>query len=97
MEISKVLLKPVISESSIKDMESNKYVFVVSKHANKYEVAKAVKESFSVDVLNVRTRIIKGRSRRSLRRRDRVALGPSKRATVQIGKDQKIKIFETKK
>lgn len=97
MEINKVLLKPVISESSIKDMESNKYVFVVNKHANKYEVAKAVKESFGVDVLNVKTRIIKGRSRRSLRKRDRVVLGPSKRATVQIGKDQKIEIFETKK
>lgn len=97
MEINKVLLKPVISESSIKDMESNKYVFVVNKNANKYEVAKAVKESFGVDVLNVRTRIIKGRSRRSLRRRDRVDLGPSKRATVQVGKDQKIEIFETKK
>lgn len=97
MEINKVLFKPVISESSIKDMESNKYVFVVNNKANKYEIAKAVSISFGVDVLSVRTRIVKGRSRRSLRKRGRIDLGPSKRATVQVGKDQKIGIFETKK
>lgn len=97
MEMHKILVKPVISEASIKEMESNKYVFVVDKHANKKDIAKAVKESFGVDVLNVQTRIIKGRSRRMLRKRGRVALGPSKKATVKIGKDQKIAIFESKK
>ena len=94
METHRILVKPVISEASIKEMESNKYVFVVDKHANKKDIAK---ESFGVDVLSVQTRIIKGRSRRMLRKRGRVALGPSKKATVKIGKDQKITIFESKK
>ena len=97
MEAIKVIFKPIISEASIKEMESNRYVFEVNKDSTKKDVAEAVKESFGVDVLKVQTRIIKGRSRRMLRSRNRVYLGPSKRATVQIGKDQKIGIFEVKK
>ena len=97
MKLDNILLRPVISEASIKAMETNKYVFVVNKNASKQEVAKAVKEGFGVDVLSVQTRIIKGKSRRTLKKRDRVTLGPSKRATVKIGKDQKIDIFESKK
>jgi len=97
MQISRVLVKPIISESSLKDIESDKYVFKVDNRATKKDVAKAVKESFSVDVINVKTRIIKGRSKRMMKSRKRAKIGPFKKATVQIEKGQKIAIFEAKK
>lgn len=97
METNKVIIRPIISEASIKEIESNKYVFEVEKDASKKDVAKAVKENFNVDVLKVQTRLIKGRSRRMLRSRQRARLGPIKKATVRIGKNQKIDIFESKK
>ncbi len=97
MEISKIIIRPIISERSLKEMESNKYVFEVDKKANKKEITQAVKKKFGVDVLKVQTRLIKGRSRRMLRGRNRVSLAPMKKATLQIGKNQKIDIFESKK
>jgi large subunit ribosomal protein L23 len=97
METSEVIIKPIISEASIKEIESNKYVFQVKRGANKKDIAKAVKDRFNVDVFSVKTRLIKGRSRRMLRSRSRAKLGSIKKASVQIGKDQKIDIFEAKK
>ncbi len=97
MEPNKVIIRPIISEAALKELEANKYVFEVQKKANKKEIARAVKEHFGVDALVVRTRIIKGRSRRGLGKRARTAASPLKKATVLIGKDQKIDIFEAKK
>lgn len=97
MQINRVLKSPVISESSLKDIESDKYVFKVDNKATKREVAKAVKEIFSVDVINVKTRIIKGRSKRMMKSRKRAKTSPFKKATVLIEKGQKIAIFEAKK
>ncbi len=97
MQLSRVLVSPIISESSLKDIESDKYVFKVDNRATKMEVARAVKESFSVDVISVNTRIIKGRSKRMMKSRKRAKMGPFKKATVQIKKGQKIAIFEAKK
>ncbi len=97
MQLNRVIVKPIISEASLKDIESDKYLFRVDKKATKKEVARAVKESFSVDVVNVKTRIIKGRSKRMMKSRKRAKIGSFKKATVQIEKGQKIAIFEAKK
>ena len=97
MEISEVIIKPILSEASIKEIESNKYVFQVKRSATKKDIAKAVKDKFNVDVFSVQTRLIKGRSRRMIKSRSRAKLEPIKKASVQIGKDQKIDVFEAKK
>lgn len=97
MEKEKIIIRPIVSEASLKSAESDRYVFEVAKEANKKEIAEAIREKFKVDVSKVQTRLIKGRSRRMLRRRDRVFLGPIKKADVQVGKGQKIDIFESKK
>ena len=47
-------------------------------------------------MLSVSTRTTKGKSKRVFRTRVRTTLGPIKKATVKIGKDQKIDIFEVK-
>ena len=56
-----ITLKPVISEKSMQLAATSTYMFDVSPSANKPLVAKAVKEQFKVDVIQVRIAIIKGK------------------------------------
>ncbi len=96
METAKVILKPHITEKSLVDAAKGEYSFVVDLRATKGEIRKAVKERFSVDVVSVRTRTVKGRTRRVFRSREKTVLGPRKTATVRVGKEQKIDLFEVK-
>jgi len=96
MESLKVILRPIMTEKSFIDAGKGEYTFQVDPASTKGEIAKAVKVMFDVDVVNVKTRITKGRSRRMLRSRKRSPLGPVKKATVKLMKDQKIDIFEVK-
>ncbi len=96
MDVSKVIVKPVLTEKSLKDASRGEYTFVVDKDSSKSQILRAVKELFKVDVLSVSTRTTKGKSKRVFRTRVRTTLGPIKKATVKIGKDQKIDIFEVK-
>ena len=88
-----VLLKPVVSEKSMAQMEENKYSFVVAKAANKIEIKHAVEELFNVKVEEVTTRIIKGKVKRMGRsegkRPDR------KKAIVTLAAGNKIPLFES--
>lgn len=96
MEISQVIVKPVLTEKSLNEATRGEYTFVVNKDSSKSEIARAVKEIFKVDVLSVKTRTTKGRSKRVFRTRIKTTLGPIKKATVKVGKEQKIDIFEVK-
>ncbi len=96
METAKVIIKPLLTEKSLVDAAKGDYSFVVDKRATKGEIRKAVKEKFSVDVLSVKTRITKGRTRRVFRSREKTTVGPKKTATVRVGKEQKIDLFEVK-
>ncbi len=94
METSKVILKPMFTEKSLIEAAHGEYTFAVDAKATKGEVGKALKEMFSVDIVSIKTRIIKNRSRRVLRTRARSKVGPFKKATVKLAKDQKLDIFE---
>jgi len=86
-----VLRKPMVSEKSVMLMEDNKYSFIVDKNANKIEIKHAVEAAFNVTVLNVTTRILKGKvktmGRFSGKRSD------TKRAIVTLKAGDKIEIF----
>ena len=97
METLKVILKPVTTEKGFIDAGKGEYSFVVDKNASKPEIAKAIKKMFDVDVVRVKTTITKSRSRRNLKGRGRAAVGPIKKATVKLAKEQKIDIFEVAK
>ena len=96
MDVSKVIVKPVLTEKSLNDASRGEYTFVVDRNSSKSQILRAVKELFKVDVLSVSTRTTKGKSKRVFKTRVRTTLGPIKKATVKIGKDQKIDIFEVK-
>lgn len=96
IQATKIIKKPVITEKSLLDASIGEYTFEVAKTANKREIAQAVAEIFKVDVKRVKTRIVKNRKKRIMRSRQTTVLPAIKKASVKIGKDQKIDIFEVK-
>lgn len=59
-----VIIKPVITESSMAALQMKKYTFKVATNANKIEIAKAVETLFGVKVKAVNTMSVKGRAKR---------------------------------
>lgn len=97
MKLSEILLKPVITEKSMSDATSGWYTFVVGNGASKKEIKEAVEAQFKVNVLGVRTLVMKGKSKRVGRRRLPVKVSPWKKAKVLLGPEQKINLFEVGK
>ncbi len=65
MTPQQIIVRPVVTEKST-DLQAqhNKYVFEVTKKANKIEIRKAVEMVFGVRVNNVRTMVVRGDVRR---------------------------------
>lgn len=59
-----IILKPVITEASMEDLQMGKYTFKVAKNANKTEIKEAVEEIFGVQVAKVNTIHVRGKNRR---------------------------------
>ncbi len=59
-----IIIKPIITESSMENLALKKYTFKVLKDSNKIEIAKAVEELFGVQVAKVNTISVKGRYKR---------------------------------
>lgn len=92
-----ILLRPIISEKSMKLAERGLYTFEVGKEATKLQIASEVANKFSVKVLKVGTLNIKGERKSQRRVRKFYKTSGFKKAVVQVGKGQKIAIFETPK
>jgi large subunit ribosomal protein L23 len=87
-----VIIRPIITEQSMEDLDIKKYTFEVAKDAGKIEIKKAIEEIFDVKVIKVTTATIKEK---------RVGANPSgmtatrKKAVVKLSADSKnIEIFE---
>lgn len=92
-----VLRRPIITEKSMKLAQSGLYTFEVDKDANKLLIAKIVAEKFNVKVLGVNIINVKGRAKSQKKVRKQFTSGGMKKAMVQVGKGQKIAIFEAPK
>jgi len=53
MELSNVLLSPVVTEKSTHGQKNHKYTFLVRPNSNKIEVAKAIESIYGVKVTSV--------------------------------------------
>lgn len=89
-----VIIRPVITEQSMEDLDIKKYVFEVARDANKVEIKKAIEEIFDVKVIKVNTTIVPGKKKR-------VGAQPAgytsdwKKAVVKLSRRSKnIDIFE---
>lgn len=88
-----IIIRPIITERSMTDMEENKYTFVVAKKANKREIKTAIEDIFDVKVKNVNTMNMRGKLKRQGATSGR---RPSwKKAIVTLTDDSKsIEFFE---
>lgn len=60
-----IIKKPIVTEKSTASTELfNAYTFLVDRHANKLEIARAIEKIFKVKVEKVRTQVRKGKPRR---------------------------------
>jgi len=59
-----IILKPIITETSMDRISAKKYTFEVKKDATKSEIAKAVEELFKVGVEKVNTIIVKSKPKK---------------------------------
>ena len=87
------IIKPIITEESMKGAAERKYPFQVAKDANKIEIAKAVEELFGVEVEKVNTISVRGK----FRRQGRVGgfTASSKKAVITLTEKSKgIEFFE---
>jgi large subunit ribosomal protein L23 len=86
-----VILRPIVSERSYDDIELGRYTFEVAKEASKPEIAQAVQDIFSVNVVSVNTLNVKPKPKRV-----RHALGKTrawKKAIVKLQDGDTIDFF----
>jgi len=89
-----VIIKPVISERSMDDVQERKYTFKVAKTANKTQVKQAIEEIFGVEVEKVNIMNCKGKLKRMGRTSGMTA--SSKKAIVKLTADSKeIEFFQS--
>jgi large subunit ribosomal protein L23 len=87
-----ILLKPRITEKGSRMAEKNAVViFEVARDANKTEIKNAVQSSFGVEVMDVRTLVVRGKVKR--RGRNIGKRSNWKKAIVTLGEGQTIDFF----
>jgi len=64
-ELHEILIRPMVTEKSVINMEiENTYVVEVGLRANKHQIRSAVETVYDVQVNDVRTLIVRGKSKR---------------------------------
>ena len=89
---SQVLIRPVVSEKSYEQIQSNQYTFRVHKDAHKTQIRQAVEELFDVKV--ERVNVVKVQPKPKRRGNFKGTRPGWKKAIVQLRKGDSIEIFE---
>ena len=90
-----LIVRPIITERSMKEAAAKRYTFEVDLKANKTQVKKAVEREFGVKVIRVRTAIVHGKKYRHTKKWKFGQKSDWKKAVVSIKPEQKIELFET--
>ncbi len=93
MRLSNLIEKPIITEKGVNQIGLDRYEFKVARNATKHSIAEEINRMFGVDVMNVKTMIVPGKSRRIRGTRNFSRTGSWKKAIVQIKEGQKIDMF----
>jgi len=64
MELRDILVKPLMTEKSVNAEQQNVYVFEVSLKASKFDIKEAISSYFGVEVVAVRTLVVRGKEKR---------------------------------
>ena len=89
-----IVIRPIITEQSMEDLDIKKYAFEVAKDANKVESKKAIEEIFGVTVIKVNTLNVRGKEKRT-GAYPKGKTASWKKAVVKLSEDSKnIELFE---
>ncbi len=94
MQTQHIIIKPIISEKSLKDAVMGKYTFLVNQKANKTEIKAAIEEVFEVKIVKIMTNITKGSTTKNTKVGRKVKVFADKKARVVLAKGQSIAIFD---
>ena len=98
MRADQVIIEPVLTEKSnlARESETKKYTFKIDPRANKFEVAQAVKELFSVTPVKVNIVSVKGKPKYTRGKGGHIAgtTGDWKKAIVTLAKGDVIQAVE---
>lgn len=89
-----MLLKPIITEKTIKDAANKRYTFAVPASQTKDEIRKRMEKMFKVNVIKIQTAIMPGKQYRSGRKFIYKQHPDWKKATITVKPDQKIELFD---
>ena len=92
MDMSQVIIRPVVSEKSFVLAEAGKYTFRVHDKAHKTQIRQAVEQLFDVKVTGVRTVSVKSKPKRRGVHAGRTRSW--KKAIVQVREGDTIPIFQ---
>ena len=95
MRAHDIIIKPILTEKSYKNIANKVYTFKVAKDANKVEIRKAIEEIFGVQVEKVNTLNVKGHTKSQNTKQGRTVGKTSdyKKAVVTLTKDSKTIAF----
>jgi len=96
MELTNVLLSPVVTEKSVSSQASKKYTFLVHLDTNKVEIAHAVEQAYGVTVESVNIIPVQKKVRKAGRNRIITKRQASKKAIVTIDPKQTIDFSKVK-
>lgn len=91
--MNQVIKQALITEKSFGRVNEGKYAFIVNADASKEEIAAAVGDLFSVNVLSVNTANVIGKVKRT--RKGAGKRSDYKKAIITLKPGQKITLFET--
>lgn len=92
-KLENILKKALITEkTSVIGEKFNRFGFIVDLKANKNQVKEAVETFYNVKVLNVKTSILPGKTKR--RGKSIAKTSKTKKAFVQLKEGQKIEFFK---
>jgi len=89
-----ILIRPIITEKSMQLAQTGWYTFAVAVHARKERIAKEVSTQYSVQVVDVRTLLMPGKTRSVGKTRKKITRSDWKKAIVRLNKGQHIPAFE---
>jgi len=96
VEVTNVLIAPVVTEKSASAQGAGKYTFRIHGQATKTEVAKAIAKAYGVDVVSVNIIPVRKKERLVGRGRSITKRPASKRAVVTVKAKQSIDFNKVK-
>jgi large subunit ribosomal protein L23 len=89
-----ILIRPIITETSMKDANSGKFTFEVLENANKNQIRQEVEKMFSVNVVGIATSTLTRSKVKNTKFGRKTSRKKIKKARIELKKGQMIPAFE---